>query len=163
GDSMDGFDYESACNAAFLDNAKMYFEFRSFMFNAKVDFVKKKYHIQALPFEIAKQNARYSPPNTVQASCNNADFETGDFTGWVGASGDNPNSNNFLNALGTAYYNINQNIYDCADLQMISAAYGPDPAGGFPGKDPNGGIWSARLGGMYINEAYVYTPGCASG
>ncbi|HXB40744.1 MAG TPA: hypothetical protein VNZ49_09395, partial [Bacteroidia bacterium] len=163
GDSLNGFDFEAAGKQAALEGDKMYLEFKVFMFRTQAAFVKNKYKIEALPYEIAMQNKRNVPPGVLVSACNNMDFENGDFSNWVGASGDNQNSNAFLNALGGATFTTNQNIYSCADLQLISSAYGNDPVGAFPGLDPNGGNYSARLGGYYINEATGYDGGTCSG
>ncbi len=165
GDSLNGFDFDAAYKQAEVEGDKMYQEFRVFMFRTQVTFVKKKYNIQALPYEIAMQEAskKNTPPSVLASACSNMDFENGDFSSWVGASGVNQNSNSFLFSMGTAYYGTNQNIYDCGDLQLISSAYGNDPAGGFPGKAPMGGNYSARLGGMYINLASCHVPNCPNG
>jgi gliding motility-associated-like protein len=41
----------------------------------------------------------------------------------------------------------------CDDLNIMTAAYGNDPYGGFPGKDPTGGNYSCRIGGRDLNTA----------
>lgn len=161
GDSLVGFNFEAAKAQAYAEGNTMYSEFRVFMFREQAKFVKAKYNIAMLPFETVPQPKRKNadPPPSAMGACGNLDIETGDFTGWVGGSGYNTNSNAPLTVAGTAYYNIDQSIYDCNDFQLITAAYGNDPVGGFPGKDPNGGNYSARLGGHYINEAAGYA-GC---
>ena len=169
GDSLFGFDFGAKCIEADADGAKSYKEFKSFMFQAQTKFIKSKYHISQLPFEktIAEANETRkaglavlrNPANTadktgitpvVNGACNNLDLETGDFTGWLAASGYNANSNAALTFYGTAYYGINNDIFTCEDLEIISAAYTPDPVGSIT-KDPNGGNYSARLGGYSWN------------
>ena len=56
GDSLNGFDFKKTSEAAALDGAKMYGEFKGFMYLKQVDFIKKKYNIKKLPLEIANDN-----------------------------------------------------------------------------------------------------------
>ncbi|HEY4798402.1 MAG TPA: hypothetical protein VII99_04915, partial [Bacteroidia bacterium] len=153
GDSLIGFDFAKNAKESEKHGIKLYKEFKVFMFREEAKFIKNKYKIDKLPYEIALENAKHVPPHVLAGSCNNLDLETGDFTGWVGGSGYNSNSNAPLTLQGTAYYATNQGVYDCSDLQLISSAYGNDPVGLFAGKDPNGGNWSARLGGIDINQS----------
>ncbi|MCE3227642.1 MAG: large protein, partial [Bacteroidetes bacterium] len=156
GDSLAGFDFNTARQQALNDGCKMLSEFKAHMLRQQVTYVKGKYNIST-----PNNNSSYPQiPNTggklmMPSLCNNIDFEDGVFTGWTGVSGYNANSNNPLtvpaSALTVAVTSTNQNIYGCADINMITSAYGNDPVGGFPGKDPNGGLYSVRLGGFDIN------------
>jgi hypothetical protein len=86
------------------------------------------------------------------ASCNNADFETGDFTGWAGGIGYNQNSfselnitNNSISTLG-----INSAEPSCSFHTLVTGA-GIDPYGRFPVVGPGNGTYGLRLGGENIN------------
>ena len=53
GDSLTDFDFEAASKQAEVEGDKMYMEFQSFMFRAQDEFIKKKYNVKSLPYEIA--------------------------------------------------------------------------------------------------------------
>ena len=73
-----------------------------------------------------------------QPSCNNVDFETGDFTGWTGTEGTNY-ATTWANGI-------------VAGRQTIQTGIGTDACGGFPVVAP-GGSFSAQLGNN-INGAF---------
>lgn len=104
GDSLDGFDFTRNESLAEFDGIRMYSEFRAFIFKKQAEFVKKKYNISALPFEIAAAGKVISPPVTLTSACTNSDFENGDFTGWVTARGYNANSNAPLTVMASPAY-----------------------------------------------------------
>ncbi|MGZ4080051.1 MAG: hypothetical protein ACXVOH_01165, partial [Bacteroidia bacterium] len=162
-DSLAGFNLESLFNYAKTSNIKLVDEFKALAFYKERDFVKNKYHITDGNASAKKYND-YTPE---AAACSNLDFELGNFSSWTGTSGDNQNSNNPLTILGAATFSTNQDIYSCNFIQSITSAYGNDPIG-FPGLDPSGGNYSARLGGFYINQSGSYGAtgvggNCASG
>ncbi len=164
GDSLQGFNFDIASAKLIADNYTLYPEFQTMMFREEIAFIKKKYHITSLPGEDAQSGSRFSMPSVLVSACANLDFENGDFSNWVGASGDNQNSNAPLTLLGALTAATNQNIYGCADVNLITGAYGNDLAGGFPGVDPlpGGGLYSCRLGGFNINTSSGYGFGCAA-
>ncbi|HEY4800218.1 MAG TPA: hypothetical protein VII99_14150, partial [Bacteroidia bacterium] len=162
GDSLNGFDFDAAAKQAELEGDKMYSEFKSFMFNAESEYVKKKFGIQGLAFEKLMDSKKITPPVVITAACNNLDFESGSFAGWVTSRGVNSNSNGAFTVMASpANLSTDQDIYSCNDINLITTAYGNDPIG-FPGLDPlpNGGNYSARVGGFNINTAAGEGMGC---
>src|ERR1035437_4604590 len=143
GDSLIGFDFDKVSKEAALDGAKMYAEFRSFMFKKQTEFVKRKFNISALPFEIAAASKIIAPTPVVTTACNNLDFENGNLTGWTTSRGYNANSNNPLTVMASpALTGTNGDIYSCTDLNIISSAYGAgDVVTGITG--PDKGSYSA--------------------
>ncbi|HXC06914.1 MAG TPA: hypothetical protein VNZ86_19280, partial [Bacteroidia bacterium] len=89
------------------------------------------------------------------SGCNNAGFETGDWTGWNGGYGFNagarPNGLSlFIKANSIASpYGANQNVSSCQPHTLMSV--GTDPYSGQSVTDPSGGGWTARLGGDIYN------------
>lgn len=87
-------------------------------------------------------------------TCNNFDFETGNFTGWTGAIGDNQTSS--LGPLNNIMYGFVSTTNDAAltDVNarhtIITSISGNDPCGGFLPLHP-GGNYSVRLGGTTPN------------
>ncbi|MCD6018337.1 MAG: Ig domain protein group 2 domain protein [Bacteroidetes bacterium] len=153
GDSLKGFEFDKIAGQLDNQNYKLYVEFRNMMYRSQCDFIKNKYNLSNFPNVPA--NLQHTEPPVIQASsCANLDFENGNFGNWVGSSGYNTNSNGNLTVpaagAGTAIFTTNQNIYTCTDINLITSAYGNDPLG-FPGLDPNGGTYSARVGGFHIN------------
>jgi gliding motility-associated-like protein len=134
------------------------------------EFIKKKYNLTRLPFEEAKEQYYTSRRNTsankvASSSCHNVDFEDGNLGLWTCSSGYNTNSNGALTipaaGVGAAVINTNQTIYGCSDVNLITGAYPGDPIG-FPGLDPNGASFSARLGGFDANKSSTYGA-CSAG
>ncbi len=164
GDSLKGFDYNFFLNESKVENIKIVLELRNFMFIKQSAFVKQKYNLAKLPYEIAKDEYLLKLPKNnakVAASvCNNIDFEDGNLGGWLCSSGYNTNSNAALTVpvagVGAAFIGVNQSIYSCTDINLITGAYGLDPLGVIPGLDPSGATTSARLGGFYSNQSYDY-------
>ncbi len=159
GDSLNGFDFDNAAKQALLEGDKIYLEFKTFMFENQAEFVKKKYHIKALPFEIEEANRIITPPFLLSSPCNNIDFENGNLTGWVTSRGYNRNSNGPLRIMASpAYSSTNQSIHSCNDLNIMSSAFPADPYtnASVPGLDPQGGNFSLRVGGEDINTAIGY-------
>ncbi|MGZ4041732.1 MAG: hypothetical protein ACXVO9_00935, partial [Bacteroidia bacterium] len=160
GDTLNGFDFASAKASALNDGCKMLGEFKVHLAKQQYAYVKSKFNI-ANPFEQQVNNGGLASNklnqgnSTFASACSNVDFEDGNLGGWTAVSGYNANSNNPLSipnsALTVAVQGTNQNIYGCADVNLITSAYGNDPIGLFPGKDPNGGTTSVRLGGFNIN------------
>ncbi len=123
---------------------------------------------------IANGNSqRLGPINpTPQAPCTNMDFETGNFTGWTGSTGDNTASSsgplqNVVPGIVTA--GMDAILSNSASRHtIVSAASGNDPCGGFPCVAP-GGNYSCRLGGTTANyqgeileQTFTVAPGNTS-
>lgn len=121
----------------------------------KRDFIDRKYHL-------GKYSPDYVYPGKVTnnavfpvSSCSNADFETGDFTGWAGSIGDNTSSN------AGPLQNITPGIFSTvmnapvsdgnARHTIMSAAGGNDPYGGFPVVPSGSGNYTVRMGGQTPN------------
>lgn len=164
GDSLDGFDYDYWYNEAKKENIQLMVEYQNFAHRKQDEFIKSKYHLEKLPWEIAKENwlLNHLQPNNYKvaaSACGNLDFEDGNLNGWVCSSGYNTNSNANLTipvgGLGTAFTGTNGSIYACNDVNIINAAFTPsnDPIVS-PELDPSGGTTSIRLGGFYSNVAW---------
>lgn len=173
GDSLKGFVFESELNELINNEGiKLLNEFKAGMFRKQQTFINYKYgtykkselrHISTTTNELSKT----VEANSISSSlCNNLDFENGDLSTWTVSSGYNANSNAVLTIPASSFtagvIATNQNIYSCSDANIITAAYGNDPVGNFPGLDPNGASTSIRLGGFNINVSSGYGFGCAS-
>ena len=162
GDSLVGFNREYWMAESKKENIQLMIELQNYLHRKQSDFVKQKYNLEKLPWEIAKENylkthTHSGQSNKVAASvCNNIDFEDGNFSTWTTLSGYNPNSNLPLVIGGSAFISTNQSIYGCNDLQIINSSFVPsgDPIVS-PVLDPNGGTTSVRLGGFYNNVAWL--------
>lgn len=92
---------------------------------------------------------------TPQSACTNMGFETGDFTGWQGAIGDNSVSSN--GPLQNIQVGIFSTTMDASTNDMnarhtiCSAASGNDLCGGFPIVPGGYGSYVARMGTTYAN------------
>jgi gliding motility-associated-like protein len=166
GDSLGGFDFATTSVQIKNDGFNLLSEFQFVMFRKQLDFVKAKYNIPSpKKFESASPynfTAKAISPDdqTMSSICGNVDLEDGNFTTWTITSGYNTNSNGALTTAGPGFSSTNQNIYSCNDVNLITSAYGNDPIG-FPGVDPNGGTYSARVGGFAINTSDGYGFGCS--
>ncbi len=165
GDSLNGFNFSAIEDNLKANNFNLYIEYKNMMRRAQNDFVSKKYNI-TIPTTSNSNLANTRSGNhqhntTLNSACTNLDFEDGNFGNWTLSSGYNTNSNGNLTIAGAGTSNVNQDIYDCSDINLITAAYGNEPVGNFPGVDPNGGTTSARLGGFSINISDGYFTNCA--
>ena len=137
---------------------------------AKRDFINKKFSLGIYKEGYVPSNWRQHNPVFPVAACTNVDFETGDFTGWAGAIGDN-NLNSFnplSNIQNGIFSTVTNDILSNANARhtVMTTAFGPDPNGGFPVVPPNnGGIYSIRLGGTtpnyqgeYIEQTFTVSP-----
>ncbi|MCD6018336.1 MAG: hypothetical protein K0S53_1457 [Bacteroidetes bacterium] len=150
GDSLSGFDFHGNYTQFLKNNFKTVFEFRNMMYRAQRSYVKQKYNIKNNP--AYSDIAGIDPPVVLASSCANLDFEDGNLSNWSISSGYNSNSNGNLTVGGAGTSATNQTIYGCADVNLITGAYGTD-AIGMAGLDPNGGSYSARVGGFHINTS----------
>ena len=150
GDTLDGFDVTACYKEALLYTEAHHlneYEKRLYMIGHESYFVEKKYGLPS-------QEKKSLPVNpVVTAACNNLGFETGDFTGWVGAKGYNFNSNTPLTvtANGIFTHGIDYPEPYCAYHTLVDAAAGNDIYGLFPMLDPGGGAYALRLGGEWVN------------
>ncbi|MFL5751954.1 MAG: T9SS type A sorting domain-containing protein [Bacteroidia bacterium] len=117
----------------------------------------------ALPTFKNKAVAKTSLPQHT-SSATNADFETGDFTGWTLYTGDNTvNSFGPLQNIMPAVAGPNDSIGGVNTLcnpgprhNIMTSAYGNDPFAGFPTSSPMGGNYTAKLNRYCANyEASV--------
>jgi gliding motility-associated-like protein len=149
-DTLQGFDVAACYKEALLysqQNNLNEYE-KSLYIRGKEDlFVEKKYHRTA---EVRKPA---TVPPLITSTCNNLDFETGDYTGWTGGYGYNFNSTTPLTILAPVIWTHGTNYPEpyCAYHTLVTAAAGNDPYGSFPMLDPGGGSYALRLGGEWIN------------
>ncbi len=154
-DSLEGFRLDPAIAAHEGHDPA---EYQNMVRIAQRDFIDQKY-------ELGRYAPGYVPPNLDQkhynpvapvAACTNVDFETGDFTGWSGAIGQN-NVNSFgpLSNITPGIFSttINAAVNDAnARHTIVTSAFGNDPMGNFPVVPPiGGGTYAVRLGGRTPN------------
>ncbi len=170
-DSLEGFQADVALKHT--GEAHDHLEAANQLALAQRDYIDRK-------FELGKYDPRYFPSNLKQnnpvfpvAACTNVDFETGDFTGWGGAIGDN-NSSSFgpLSNIQTGIFSTVPNealANSNARHTIMSNSFGPDPYGGFPVVPANGGNYAVRLGGTtpnyqgeYIEQTFTVSPSSTS-
>jgi gliding motility-associated-like protein len=162
GDTLSGFPMEATIEEG-IKKFDLYFELKWYLNVKEHAFVKSKYHLHSMPSaEDAMTHSRVHVNRTASASCNNIDFESGTFSGWIGEIGYNANSNSPLTntAAGINTAGINAAETGCSFHTLMTAAGGVDPWGGFPVLDPGGGSYSVRLGGENINTNNYVPPGC---
>ncbi len=184
GDSLNGFPLENAFNKykQLANSAGALYEYKYILKQKEALFVKKKYNINKLSYEIGqekdfKQNAKQiitpkealvyrqnNPPTTLVSSCNNLDFENSNFTNWVGYEGYNEGTNNPLvttvGPLGPPPTNLNSAETSCQYFSIIANG-STDPNMGIVLTSPLGGN-CARMGGENRNLATA-NGGCAGG
>jgi hypothetical protein len=104
-------------------------------------------------FQFSFSQNRNIGNNEATPPCDNIDFEFGNFTNWTGAVGYNTHSCSLLtiDAAGIMNGSLDNPVSACQFHTLIDTAYGNDPYGNFPGVAPDGGAYSARLGGDHIN------------
>ncbi|MHB8258662.1 MAG: PKD domain-containing protein [Bacteroidia bacterium] len=154
GDTLNGFALEATIEEG-IKKFDMYSELKWYVGSKEIAFVKSKYNIEKLPFEIAIENNNKRlviHPRVANAACNNVDFASGTFTNWTGTTGYNANSNAALTTSTGVITTLGLNSPEpgCSFHTMMSAAGGTDPIGGFPVISP-GGAFAVRLGGENIN------------
>jgi gliding motility-associated-like protein len=146
GDSLDGFNMTECYRIAAMEHMRGP-NLDAFVANQEKAFLNKKYHIKAAP----TQGLRI--PLVPTSACNNTDFETGTFAGWIGAVGYNANSAGPLTVLtnGISTLGIDALETTCSFHTLIDNLAGNDPYSGLPMLDPVGGSYAARLGGENVN------------
>ncbi|MEO8760701.1 MAG: hypothetical protein ABI448_07420, partial [Bacteroidia bacterium] len=156
GDSLSGFPLDAEIDKtskAYGD----YSEFQVVLYKKEIAFIKKKYNVKKLPFEIAEENQKvpYNPPHIANAACTNIGFDdSNDFTAWVGSEGHNTNSSVALNLTGGTTNisppptTLNPATTSCNYFSLVNT--GTDLFTGVSLVSPLGG-YGARLGGIYRN------------
>lgn len=175
-DSLAGFNEASARIRA-QQKGLTPFETEKFIEQAKKNYITKNYypgaHQSRAQQTANNPNNRLTPMSPASAApCTNMDFETGNFTGWTGATGDNSLSSS--GPLQNIVPGIQSNGVDAlvtdglARHTIVTAASGNDPCGGFPQNCP-GGNFSCRLGGSTANyqgeileQTFTVAPGNTS-
>jgi gliding motility-associated-like protein len=154
GDTLLGFDLQKN----YSEILSLHYDYRdacALMRQRELLFVKNKYN---LPVPPSDANRLMQVQSVLTPSCNNLDFESGNWNGWVGAYGYNQNSStgisvpggqNVISTLGT-----NSPENGCSFHTLVSR--GTDPYSGLPMVDPGGGAWAARLGGEWLNYCSAY-------
>ncbi|HTA62100.1 MAG TPA: hypothetical protein VK835_06580, partial [Bacteroidia bacterium] len=174
GDTLSGFPIETEVDALLLKYKNCdYNELKTTIKNKEVTFIKNKYKIEKLPFELAEEkynkthqiqynnpnkptnNSKGANPSPFASACGNLDFENGDFSNWIGYEGHNTNSNAALNLGGgtgpiTPPPNLNSVETSCDYFAILNAGFGSDPLSGTTVPSPLGGN-CARLGGENRN------------
>lgn len=149
-DSLAGFNADSVMAIAFAANLEPR-EAAMFLSHSKQVFKARKYDLGGYN-ERGNGNIGTVLP---QVACTNMGFETGDFTGWQGAIGDNNvSSYGPLSSISTGIYSngVDAPVSDqLARHTIMTAAAGNDPCGGFPIVPANYGTYVARLGNNYAN------------
>jgi gliding motility-associated-like protein len=152
-DSLAGFPLEAEIDKL-LPKQHSYSELTNVIYKKEINFIKNKYKIIKLPFELAAEKNIIHTNTPLSAGCNNMGFDdTNDFTGWTGYEGNNSNSNAPLNLVTgpiTPVAVYNPASTSCDYFSLISATAGNEPLGGFPLASPLGG-YAARLGGEKRN------------
>jgi gliding motility-associated-like protein len=149
GDSLNGFDV--AANYAQLLKAHYSgVDLNAVLAKKEKEFVNQKYHLKVIPV-VEERSAIISIPSKLTSTCNNLDFETGDSTGWKGATGINRNSATALTIRANGFNTLGNNSAEnsCSIHTIVSS--GTDPYTGLPMVDPGGGTFAARLGGEWMN------------
>jgi hypothetical protein len=123
------------------------------MFQKEAAFVKQKYGIDELPYELSLKQNLHVKSLKANPSCSNVDFENGDFTGWIGGKGYNALSTNPLTIFNTGVFTLGVDSprKSCSYHTIVTNASGNDFYGNFPVQCPNGGVYSVRLGGDNVN------------
>jgi gliding motility-associated-like protein len=154
GDTLQGFDLNTAVFELKQVAARHHMterEFKLRLYKKQKDFVAVKY--RALLPNPSTRSTISGPISVLTSTCNNVDFEDGNFTGWVGAVGFNNNTllpltiaSNGIQTLG-----LNSPETSCSYHTLVTAAAGKDPYSGLPMLDPGGGIYAVRIGGEFMN------------
>ncbi|HXC06957.1 MAG TPA: SprB repeat-containing protein, partial [Bacteroidia bacterium] len=171
GDTLDGFDLTRVYTDMLSFSQSHHLspvEQTHYMFAKEKTFVNNKYHLAPPKHQSITHRTVHSNPSLF-ATCNNLDFETGDYTGWTGAYGYNGNSSGPISVLSPTISSLGLNSPEgsCSYHTIVTGAIGTDPYGLFPQLDPGGGSYAERLGGEAINQYggndYTGTYFCSGG
>jgi len=86
-------------------------------------------------------------PVVVQSSCNNTNFNNGNFTGWYGTTG-----LSLVGPVSAITPDYIATTYGIVNGRQTIITNGNDPCGGFPRVDPLGGPFSVRLGNNNVDS-----------
>jgi hypothetical protein len=157
GDSLSGFDLEATVREA-KSSLRIYNEQKNDIFRKEVAFVKSKYKIDNLPFEKAAESRIVKPSSVLTSGCYNINFLQGNFNGWSGAEGYNPNTYNPLVLTSNTISSIGINSTETSCSYQTLVNNGTDHYGNFPVFPFAAGSFVCRLGGEFINiDAGTYT------
>jgi len=152
GDSLHGFDINT-CLAQMAQYSLKYNlskqEQLNYVYAKEKNFINAKYNT----YTNAKLITSHSQ-TVLTTGCTNVDFESGDFTGWLGATGINLNTDSSLSIQtnGISTRGINSLISSSSYHTLVSAGAGKDTYGGFSQLDSaGGGSYAVRLGGDSTN------------
>jgi gliding motility-associated-like protein len=157
GDTLDGFDVKACYQEALLVSAEHHLtshEMLGYVRHKEYKYMLSKYHVP-VPTPVDERQKIINSPLAI--TCNNLNFENGDFTNWVAEIGYNTNSAAALTGVAAGVNTLGNNTAEtvCAYHTIENNLPGPippaDPWGGFPAVDPGGGNVAARLGGERIN------------
>jgi len=147
GDSLSGFPLKSEYQQA-KKELKKEDDIANYLRKREEVYVSRKY----FPYLQPK-----GPGGILTTPCNNLGFETGDTTGWTGATGVTSGATTPLTINGNAFstLGLNSSETSCSFHTLVNAAAGNDPWGKFPMLDPlaGGGNYSMRLGGENVNRS----------
>jgi hypothetical protein len=150
GDTLNGFDFSAAAAQAGADHLNAV-ELQNRMQSQQKNFVSGKYHLA----DHHVKRAGVTIPVVLSGSCNNIDFEAGNFTGWTGGYGYNANSDSALTITGTSIYTLGVGSAEtsCSLQTIVNGGSGTDPYSGLPMIYPGagGGAYSVRIGGENAN------------
>lgn len=136
-DSLYGFDEQSAHNQALSTNC-LGEEYKVFMYYAKREFIKNKYHLHNDDENVIETVWTWKGGNTnpivTGTPCVNEDFETGTLTGWTNTTGNNSNSCTMAGCCGGG-----------AGLVWIMTTPFTDPVVGTIPASPFGGTKVAKI------------------
>lgn len=153
GDTLQGFNIDSVFRS---ESQKPGFahlnvmELKTMFYRKERSFVNKKFGIAPSPL---LQGINPASIGVLTAGCNNLDFESGTFAGWIGAVGFNNNSNApfTIASNGISTLGLNSPEPSCSYHTLVSAPAGNDPYSGQPMLDVGGGTYACRLGGEFLN------------
>jgi hypothetical protein len=155
GDSLSGFDMDKAYDEAVYESGiNLLIEVKSYIHHKQIAFVKQKYNI---PDEKGIPHRQPIDTSNLSAiSCNNSNFEYGDFGNWSGAFGYNTMSYQSLVVFGNYVYSLGDDlpVTACAYHTIVSSISDTDYYGGFEVVPYQNGGRSARLGGNNQNRAF---------
>ncbi len=159
-DTLNGFDWKGALGSHEAKGLKGERLLRYIHIKER-QFVVDKYNLSMLEESDNTPTPKYDA--AFASVCNNADFETGDFTNWTGFVGQNANSTKALKSI-VAGIAPNQGATNAAEsscnwFTLCTAASPVDPYGSFPMLDPGGGKYACRIGGESANAGCNYSNG----
>jgi CHU_C Type IX secretion signal domain len=163
-DSLAGFNADSVMDIAMRAQLEPS-EAAHYLAYSKQMYIAKKYDLNGINERGNGQIGSVTP----QSACTNMGFETGDFSGWQGAIGDNNvNSLGPLQNVQVGFFTNGNDALSTDPLArhtIMTSAAGNDPCGGFPIVPANYGNYVIRLGntsanyqGEILEQTFVVDP-----